>query len=338
MNNSCGKYTKFDLCLEMLETVDVIRNYNPADAEIFAQMLKPYRRIFLTGEGSSRIFPAQNLISSHLKYPSEVTFLSEGALQACEYDLSETAVVGLSNSGRTKELIQLFQLLSAKNHSGLFTITSSQTKTPLTTLSTATAVLQCGAEKAVAATKSVVEQALFLDVMLKHLTGKANENLSELSNLFEKALAINIPEDIIRMVASASRIYFAGRNNGVGEELALKTNEIARKKSDFLPGTYLVHGIEEVMDKSEIVVLVDPFEHEEQKIAKVLNDGVGMEIIAISNRKTLFPTILVPEGGVFNNYIELAAGWNLLVEVGLENGVNIDKGLRARKIGNEIGA
>jgi glucosamine--fructose-6-phosphate aminotransferase (isomerizing) len=61
-----------------------------------------------------------------------------------------------------------------------------------------------------------------------------------------------------------------------------------------------------------------------------------MEIIAISSRKTLFPTILIPDGCVFKNYIELAAGWNLLVEVGIENGINIDKGLRARKIGNEI--
>ena len=336
MNSFIEKYTKFDICLEMLETVDVIRNYDPSDAWKFAQMLKPYPRILLTGEGSSRIFPAQNLISSNLKHASEFTLLSEGATQACEYDLSKTAVIGLSNSGRTKELVKLFRLLSVKNHPGIFTITASQTKTPLTDISKTTSVLRCGAEKAVAATKSVVEQALFLEVMLGHLTGRTNDNLSVLSNLFEKALQINIPENIIKMVASASKIYFAGRNNGVGEELALKTNEIARKKSDFLPGTYLVHGVEEVMDKSEIVVLIDPFEHEEQKIAEVLIDGIGMEIIAISSRKTLFPTILIPEGGDFKNYIELAAGWNLLVEVGLENGINIDKGLRARKIGNEI--
>jgi len=34
-------------------------------------------------------------------------------------------------------------------------------------------------------------------------------------------------------------------NNGVAEELALKTNEITRKKSAFLEGTFAVHGIEE---------------------------------------------------------------------------------------------
>jgi glucosamine--fructose-6-phosphate aminotransferase (isomerizing) len=31
------------------------------------------------------------------------------------------------------------------------------------------------------------------------------------------------------MIANAGTIYFAGRNDGVAEELTLKTNEITRK-------------------------------------------------------------------------------------------------------------
>ena len=38
------------------------------------------------------------------------------------------------------------------------------------------------------------------------------------------------------------------------------SNEITRKKSDFLEGTYVVHGIEEVMDKNDIVFVIDPKE------------------------------------------------------------------------------
>ncbi len=49
-------------------------------------------------------------------------------------------------------------------------------------------------------------------------------------------------------------IYFAGRNNGVAEELTLKTNEITHKKSDYLEGTFSVHGIEETMRPEEVVV------------------------------------------------------------------------------------
>ncbi|TVQ96896.1 MAG: sugar isomerase, partial [Spirochaetaceae bacterium] len=35
-------------------------------------------------------------------------------------------------------------------------------------------------------------------------------------------------------------------------------------------------------------------------------------------------------------YAQLAAGWNLLVELGLALGVNMDKTERARKVGNEF--
>ena len=60
-----------------------------------------------------------------------------------------------------------------------------------------------------------------------------------------------------------------GYNDGVAEELTLKTNEITGKKSDFLEGTYVVHGIEEVMDKNDIVFVIDPMEEEIEKFQDV---------------------------------------------------------------------
>jgi len=34
--------------------------------------------------------------------------------------------------------------------------------------------------------------------------------------------------------------------------------------------------------------------------------------------------------------VELAAGWNILVETGIALGINLDKAERARKVGNEF--
>ena len=116
----------------------------------------------------------------------------------------------------------------------------------------------------------------------------------------------------------------------------VKTNEITRKKSDFLEGTYSVHGIEEVMDPSDIVFVVDPIEEEIQKFQEVLAQGVGLKIVAIADRDTPFTTIRVPNAGEFKPYIFLCAGWNLLVEIGLAKGINLDKPERARKVGNEL--
>jgi len=58
--------------------------------------------------------------------------------------------------------------------------------------------------------------------------------------------------------------------------------------------------------------------------------------VAISTRKTIFPTIIIPEYGDFTNYLEIAAGWNLLVEVGINMSIDMDKTVRARKVGHKI--
>ena len=108
----------------------------------------------------------------------------------------------------------------------------------------ATHVLICGKEEAVAATKSVVEQGLFYDSLLRIVNGEKMEGLKELAVKTEEALTLSIDLAITKIISKASMIYFAGRNNGVAEELALKTNEITRKKSAFLEGTFAVHGIE----------------------------------------------------------------------------------------------
>jgi glucosamine--fructose-6-phosphate aminotransferase (isomerizing) len=133
-----------------------------------------------------------------------------------------------------------------------------------------------------------------------------------------------------------STIYFAGYNDGVAEELTLKTNEITRKKSNYLEGTYAVHGIEEVMNPNDVVFAVDPIDEEIEKFQEALVKGVGLKVIAIANRNTPLPTIRVPDAGELTPYIYLCAGWNLLVEIGLSIGINLDKPERARKVGNEF--
>ena len=47
------------------------------------------------------------------------------------------------------------------------------------------------------------------------------------------------------------------------------------------------------------------------------------------------PSIVVPESEL-EPYVLMAAGWNILVEVGVKLGINLDKPVRARKVGNEF--
>jgi glucosamine--fructose-6-phosphate aminotransferase (isomerizing) len=335
MNLNDPKYSKFLLVQEMMDTVAVAKNFNPNQTQKIAQKIGSIGRLLLTGEGSSRIFPAKNAIRKSMTWGMDLRITTDGSRQSAKYDLSKYAVFCASNSGRTKEVILLAKKLADCGNENLFGLSANK-GTILEQTCKETFVLTCGWEQAVAATKSVIEQALFYESILWHIIGKKDFNCAELSKKIEEALTLPIDPDIVVAAAKAPTIYFAGYNDGVAEELTLKTNEITRKRSDYLEGTYAVHGIEEVMSPSDIVFIVDPIEEEIEKFQEVLVKGVGLKVVAIANRSTPFTTIRVPEAGELSPYVYLCAGWNLLIEIGLSIGVNLDKPERARKVGNEF--
>lgn len=334
MDNS-KTYTCYALAREMLETPGILRSFRLQDTGEAARKIKKCGKLFLTGEGSSRIFPAKNAIRRNLNGGFGITIATEGSRQAAEYDLDDFVVFGASNSGRTKEVVTLFEQLKKKGHGNLFGLTANRC-TVLESLCHRSFVLSCGKEDAVAATKSVVEQAMFYQSLLVSITGE-NLDGKDLAEAFEAALTAQLPEEMITALCNAGTIYFAGRNDGVAEELTLKTNEITRKKSDFLEGTYAVHGIEEVMNEDDVVLLIDPFDQELSKFEETLVKGVGLRVFALSSRETPFPTVKVKDAGSLTTFVYLALGWNILVETGIRLGVDLDKPVRARKVGNEVG-
>ena len=85
----------------------------------------------------------------------------------------------------------------------------------------------------------------------------------------------------------------------------------------------------------DVVVLVDPFEAEWQRIKERYVDAINIRLIVIAPKQTPFETIIIPALKGYDGYIQLLAGWNLLVQTGIARSVNLDKPQRARKIGNE---
>ncbi|MBT8336786.1 MAG: sugar isomerase [Gemmatimonadetes bacterium] len=338
MNGTDARYTRFALCREMLDTVGVVDRFDPTATAEAAATIAEVGRLFLTGEGSSRIFPAKNAIRKAMAWGADLWVATDGSRQAATYELSKFAVFGASNSGRTAEVIAVLQRLANVGNPHRFGLTANE-GTLLEQHAATTFILTCGWEQAVAATKSVVEQALVYQSIVSHVAGRDMvADLEGAAGSIEAAMKMSIDPGIVRTIVDAPTVYFAGYNDGVAEELTLKTNEIARKKSDFLEGTYAVHGIEEVMDPRDVVVVIDPIADEEAKFETVLVDGVGLTVVAISPGDTRFPTIRVPDAGEMNPFVFLAAGWNLLVEIGLALEIDLDKPERARKVGNEFGS
>lgn len=337
MNSTDSRYTQFGLTRDMLAVPEIIRAFDPSRGAETAREIAATGRLLLTGEGSSRIFPAKSVMAHARRQGWKLELHTDAGRQAQEYDLSGWSVFALSNSGRTAEVIGLFDKLQKAGHSGRYSLTAFA-DSKLESLATRGYVLTCGPEGAVAATKSVVEQALFYRGLLEQVAGKPAlaGRRGELAAAVEAALTVAIPAEITARIARAGHIYWAGRNEGVAEELTLKTNEITRKSADYLEGTYAVHGIEEVMNADDVLIWVEPYAESEQKFADVLQKNIGMSIIAISSRPTPFPTISIPDLGDLGPFVQMAAGWNLLVEVGLQLGIDLDKPTRARKVGNEF--
>ncbi len=266
MNRENKAYTQFALSREMLETPGIIERFDFGRAPEAERAIAQRKKVFFTGEGSSRNFPATQFIYQALRRRSGLHAATEGSRQAAEYDLSDFAVFAAANSGKTKEEVHLLRGLKARGHSALFSL-SAFPDTPLGQAGTVAYVLSCGKEGATAATKSVVEQALFYHAILDRVTG-ANalpRRAKELAEKFSRALSLPVPPAILQKLTAADVIHWSGRNAGAAEELTLKTNEITRKRSAYLEGTYAVHGIEEVMSRQDAVIVLDPFEAEDSQ-------------------------------------------------------------------------
>ena len=336
MNLKEKKYNQFALVREMMETPGIISSFKPGVSEKFLKSFKSKKGLFMTGEGSSRLFPAKRAIFSSMKKDFLMPVLTEGCTQSLEYRLNDFVVFAASNSGQTKEVIRLVDALNKKKHDAVFGLTANK-NTKLQEFARDTHVLSCGKENAVAATKSVVEQALFYDSLLRNLRGEKMTGLKKAAAQVEEVLITRIDKKIIDLISRSDVIYFAGRDNGVAAELALKTNEITRKRSAFYEGTFALHGIEEIMNRNEVLIWVDPFDHDQDKFMECIVKGVGVNVIAVSTHKTIFPTIMIPDGGQYAEYVQLAAGWNILVETGVSLKIDLDHPKRARKVGNEYG-
>jgi glutamine---fructose-6-phosphate transaminase (isomerizing) len=336
MNPDDSRHTRFGLVRDMLQTPEIIAGYDTRQCADTAAAIASVGKLLLTGEGSSRIFPAKHAIFQARRAAWPLVLHTDAARQAQECDWTTWAVLAGSNSGRTSEVIKLFQDLRGRGHQHLYGLTATPAS-KLEEVARKTYVLGCGKEGAVAATKSVIEQALFEHALLAHASGAPllAPQLKALAKHTRQALTTTIDPALVAKIAAAGTIYFAGRNDGVAEELTLKTNEITRKKSDFLEGTYAAHGIEEVMSADDVVIWLDPYADAEQKFADVLVKGVGLTVIAVASRPTPFPTIHVPASN-FPAYVAMCAGWNVLVEVGMKLGIDLDKPQRARKVGNEF--
>ncbi|NLP12375.1 sugar isomerase, partial [bacterium] len=124
------RYTRYALVREMMDAVGLMKRFDPAQTAEISDVIKKSGRLMLTGEGSSRIFPAKNAIAKALTLGLELPIATDGCRQCAHYDLSRFAVFCASNSGKTKEAVLLARKLAHSGHRRLFAL-CADSGTPL---------------------------------------------------------------------------------------------------------------------------------------------------------------------------------------------------------------
>lgn len=325
---------------EMLETKKVCLNFNlDVTKEIAEQVGKS--RIIFTGMGSSLIFPGKQAKNRALKLRIINKVEAYFASDLFQYDdFSDTYIFLCSNSGKTKEIILLLDY--AQKHGAKCIAVTAVADSILAQRADAKIILNCGFEQGVAATKSVVEQGLVYDSLIFHLAknqGKEvdfnalRDDLNKTAENIENNINAKVSADLLPSLVKEDHYFVVGLDNGVAEEITLKTYEIARKMALFFADTHIVHGPEESID-SGCALIFEPkvFESYLSDFQK-FSDKTHCYLIGIDSN-SLIPGLEIEINETFRNYCLLAGGWAVLRNVAIELGIDIDHPVKASKVGN----
>jgi glutamine---fructose-6-phosphate transaminase (isomerizing) len=162
-------------------------------------------------------------------------------------DLSESVVVGLSQSGETPDVVEYVTRTRAR---GALTIAvTNEPASPLGQAADLTLPLGAGPEQAVAASKTYTTQLAALALLAGGAAGRAHEVAEGLGRVAElMAGALPGLEAAVRPVAIAftyvGRMYVIGRGIefATAREIALKLTETCRVAAEPLTATDLAHG------------------------------------------------------------------------------------------------
>lgn len=325
-----------NLELEIQKSIKFLMNFDAQKIQKFIEDIKP--PVLVAAMGSSFYLPcgrSKNLVTGFSHHPDiNFIFASEG--YATNPDHWESLIL-VSNSGETREVIELGKKFKNKK---IYAITATSGST-LSRIADKTFILESGKEKAVAATKSIIEQSVILESLVRKISTQRQltvETLQEVAIAMNNNIKNQIPSNLLVLVSGARSVYFVGGSGGIGEELALKFSELGKKKSAFIAGTQILHGTEEVIEKGDVVFLLfaDRYRDYYDRFAK-MKEKTGCYIFTIGDKAPFSDVALdIDLISGFKPYCILSYFWNFLTEFAKIKGFSLDKGEKIEKVGVKV--
>lgn len=299
----------------------------------FFKHIKP--PVLVAAMGSSYYMPSGRgqAVINELKNHPDIRFIlaSEG------YNIDPknfNSLVLISNFGQTREVLALGKRFPKEK---VFAVTASKSS-PLGQMASFVYTFQSGKEKAVAATKSIIEQSVVVECLVRYLAGEQlikGGDFKDLSRAMQTNIELELDPKLLVLISGARTVYFTGGSFGIGEEISLKFNELAKKKSKYIPGTQILHGSEEVIEKGDVIFIIfaDRYKPYYDRFIQ-MREKTGCYIFTIGNGDKISDLKLDIEMlDEFKPYCILSYFWNILTKFALTKGYSLDKGEKIVKVG-----
>lgn len=335
-----NKLRKSNTWKEMRQTPQIVRNFNFEAAQGLHKALMRHKAVHIVGLGSSTRFPAQNIahIAEYNDKTAALKIKPMGGREALGKKHGHAAVFLISNSGETKEVLDVARKLKKQGHSDIFAITAGKDSTLAKLCGTQnTVVLSCGKEEAIAATKSVVEQALVM-MMALNPAAFTKQKMQDLAAHIDDILGMKIPKQLIKQMNRAHGIHFSAPPNGAVHELVLKfTEACTRRTVTHNNTTEIVHGPVQGMvarkhlrDKEknkDVVILIDPDQEDIPMYREKLVDRAGLNVWTMNAEHHGLDHINIPEfpDHDFRGFTQLIAGWAIMIKLAQKMGLSVEE-------------
>ena len=272
------------------------------DEDAFAQVAAEMRTreattVRMVGHGSSDNAASYGVYAFGLlpRWTSLRDSISLTVYYDAELDMSGCTALALSQSGRTPDVVEYAR--RAKRRGAYVVAFTNDPASELASVADAVIALHAGTERAVAATKTYVNQVAALGLLAAHAAGQAEAfadgvrataaAMRELIGSLEGRIA-----NVAMPFAYAGRMFVVGRGPefATAREIALKLLETCRIAAEPLTATDLAHGPVAALDSlfpvwaiasddATLPIVVDAVERAREAGATIIASGSAAEAI-----------------------------------------------------------
>ncbi len=218
------------------------------------------RHVMFVARGSSdnACVYGRYLTEIHARRQASLAAPSVATLYGASFDLSDSLVIAVSQSGATQEIVDTAEW-AKRNGAAVVGITNHE-DSPLAAVADAALITQAGVEKAVPATKTYTTQLAAITVAVDALAptpGTLDTGIARVPEVAAKALEAPV-DDAAELLAGAHDVLASGRGLSFGTtlEVALKLEETCLQPVRGLSYADLKHGPIAVVDADLVTILV----------------------------------------------------------------------------------